>query len=172
MLRPNVEEALNRQVNAELFSSYLYLSMAAYFDSQNLPGMANWMRIQAQEELIHALKIFDFIGERDGRVLLTQIDSPKTEWTSPLNAFQDALEHERKVTGLINDLVDLSLAEKDHAANTFLQWFVTEQVEEEAAAKTIVDQLTMIADHPMALFMVDRELGQRTPPPTTTAPDA
>jgi len=167
MLKPNVEEALNRQVNAELFSSYLYLSMAAYFDSQTLAGMANWMRIQAQEELIHALKLFDFISERDGRVLLTQIDSPKTEWESPLNAFEDALGHERKVTGLINDLVDLSLGEKDHAANTFLQWFVTEQVEEEAAAKTIVDQLRMIADHPMALFMVDRELGQRIPPPPT-----
>jgi ferritin len=170
MLNPKIQDALNSQINAELYSSYLYLSMSAYFDSQNLAGMANWMRIQAQEELTHAMKFFDFVNERDGRVLLTQVESPKTEWTSPLDVFEDALAHERKVTGLINNLVDLSLGEKDHASNTFLQWFVTEQVEEEAAARTIVDKLKLIGDNPMPLYMLDGELGQRTAPaPTETA---
>ncbi len=169
MLKPNIQEALNGQVNAELYSSYLYLSMAAYFDSHNLAGMANWMRIQVQEELIHAMKLFDFINERDGRVLLAQVDAPKTEWTSPLDAFEDSLGHEQKVTGLINGLVDLSLGERDHASNTFLQWFVTEQVEEESGVKTIVDKLKMVGDNPVALYMLDGELGQRTlPPPAAT----
>ena len=164
MLKPRMQEALNEQINAEIYSSYLYLSMAAYFDSQTLEGMAAWMRVQAQEELIHAMKFFDFVNDRDGRVLLTRIEAPKTEWASPLDAFEDALQHERKVTGLINNLLDLALGEKDHAANTFLQWFVTEQVEEEAAAKTIGDKLRMIGDKPMALYMLDGQLGQRTLP--------
>jgi ferritin len=169
MLSSRIQDAFNRHVNAELYSAYLYLSMSAYFDSQNLAGMANWMRIQAQEELGHAGKFFDFINERDGRVLLTQIEAPRTEWSSPLDAFEDAFAHEQKVTGLINDLVDLSLGEKDHASNTFLQWFVTEQVEEESAAKTIVDKLKLIGDNPVALYMLDGELGQRTLPTPTTA---
>jgi ferritin len=170
MLNPKIEAALNSQINAELYSSYLYVSMSAYFDSQNLAGMANWMRIQAQEEVTHAVKFFDFVNERDGRVLLTQIEGPKTEWTSPLDVFEEAYAHEQKVTGLINDIVDLSLGEKDHASNAFLQWFVTEQVEEEAAAKTIVDKLKMIGDNPVALYILDGELGTRTlPAPTETA---
>ena len=169
MLKSRIQDAFNEQLNAELYSSYLYLSMSAYFDSRNLAGTANWMRIQAREELTHAMKFVDFINDRDGRVLLLQVEAPKTEWTSPLDAFEDALAHERKVTGLINDLVDLSLGEKDHASNTFLQWFVTEQVEEESTAKTIVDKLKLIGDNPVALYMLDGELGQRTlPPPTTT----
>ena len=170
MLNSKIQDAFNAQLNAETFSSYLYLSMSAYFDSQNFAGMANWMRIQAQEELTHAMKFFDFINERDGRVLLTQIETPKTEWASPLSAFEDAFEHEQKITGMINGLVDLSLGEKDHASNAFLQWFVTEQVEEESAAKTIVDRLKMIGDDAVALYMLDGELGQRTfQPPTETA---
>jgi ferritin len=169
MLSPKIQDAFNSQINAELYSSYLYLSMSAYCDSQNLAGMANWMRIQAQEEHTHAMKFFEFVNERDGRVLLTQIEAPKTEWTSPLDVFEETLAHEQKVTGLINDLVDLSLSEKDHASNTFLQWFVTEQVEEESTAKTIVDKLKLIGDNPVALYMLDGELGQRTlPPPTPT----
>jgi ferritin len=132
--------------------------------------MANWMRIQAQEEHGHAMKFFDFVNERDGRVVLTQIEAPKTEWTSPLDVFEDTLAHEQKVTGLINDLVDLSLGEKDHASNTFLQWFVTEQVEEESTAKSIVDKLKLIGDNPVALYMLDGELGQRTLPSPTAAP--
>lgn len=167
MLNPKIQDALNSQINAEIYSSYLYLSMSAYFDSQNLGGMANWMRVQAQEELTHAMKFFDFVNERDGRVQLTQVEAPKTEWTSPLEVFEDALAHEQKVTGLINNLVDLSLGEKDHASSTFLQWFVTEQVEEEAAARTIVEKLKLIGDNPMPLYMLDGELGQRTPPAQT-----
>jgi ferritin len=169
MLNPKIQDAFNQQLNAELYSSYLYLSMAAYFESENLAGMANWMRVQAQEELVHALKFFDFINERDGRVVLTQVDGPKTEWHAPLDAFDDAYQHEQKVTGLIHRLVDLSLGERDHAANTFLQWFVTEQVEEEASVKSIVDKLKLAGDNTVALFMLDGELGQRTPPPPPTA---
>jgi len=116
MLNPKIEDALNRQINAELFSSYLYLSMSAYFESKSLGGMANWMRIQAQEELLHAMKFYDFINERGGRVVLTEIEAPKTSWDSPLQVFEDTYEHECKVTGLINDLVGLAMAENDHAA--------------------------------------------------------
>jgi len=172
MLNPKIQEAFNRQLNAELHSSYLYLSMAAYFDSENLAGMAAWMRIQAQEELTHALKFFDFINERDGRVTLTQVEGPKTEWQSPLGAFEDAYGHECKITGLINQLVDFSIRESDHAANAFLQWFVTEQVEEEAAAKSIVDKLKLAGDNTVALLMMDGELGRRPPAaaPGATAP--
>jgi ferritin len=164
MLNSRIQDAFNEQLNAELFSAYLYLSMSAYFESENLAGMATWMRIQAQEELLHADRFFNFINDRDGRVVLKLIDAPKVEWSSPLEAFQDALEHERKITGLISELVDLSLSEKDHAGNTFLQWFVTEQVEEEASVKTIADKLELVGDNPVALYMLDGELGQRTLP--------
>ena len=169
MLNPKIQDAFNKQINAEVFSSYLYLSMSTYFDSQNLKGMANWMLIQAQEELQHAMKFLDFINERGGRVLLTQVEGPKTEWNSPLDVFEDAYGHECKVTGMINDLVDLSLSEKDHAANVFLQWFVTEQVEEEASAQEIADQLKLAGDQGGVLFMLDRELGTRTLGPSPTA---
>lgn len=166
MLSPKMEAALNSQINAEYYSSYLYLSMAAYFDSINLPGFANWMRVQQQEELVHALKFFDFVSERNGRVKLTAIEGPETEWANPLAVFEAALAHERLVTGLINKLVDLALAESDHASNNFLQWFVAEQVEEEATADGILQQLRLMKDAPGGLFMIDRELGQRvfTPP--------
>ena len=167
MLTSKTQEALNKQLNAELYSSYLYLSMSAFFESQSLAGMANWMRIQAEEELGHALKFFDFINERNGRVVLAQVDAPEIEWGSVLDAFKDTLTHEQKVTSLINELVNLSISEKDHAANAFLQWFVTEQVEEESAAQAIVDKLKLTGQDGMALFMLDAELGQRTPPPAT-----
>lgn len=168
MLNPKIQDAFNKQINAEVFSSYLYLSMSTYFDSQNLKGMANWMLIQAQEELQHAMKFLDFINERGGRVLLTQVEGPKTEWNSPLDVFEDAYGHECKVTGMINDLVDLSLSEKDHAANVFLQWFVTEQVEEEASTSKVAHQLELVGGKGDGLLMLDRELGQRMikiPPP-------
>ena len=165
MLKPKIEGAFNEQINAELFSSYLYLSMAAYFESQNLKGMANWMRIQAQEEIAHAMKFFDFVNERGGKVVLTRIDAPKVEWPSPLAGFQEAHQHECKVSGLINGLVDLALSEKDHAANAFLQWFVTEQVEEEASVLEIAEKLKRTGDQGSMLFMLDRELGQRKLPP-------
>ncbi|MBN2563604.1 MAG: ferritin [Phycisphaerae bacterium] len=169
MMNSKIERAFNEQLNAELFSSYLYLSMAAYFESQNLKGMAGWMRMQAIEEHMHAMKFFDFINERGGTVTLAQIDAPKTEWTSPLEVFEHTCKHESKVTGLINALVDLALNEKDHAANAFLQWFVTEQVEEEASAQEIAGKLKLVGDRGGMLFMLDRELGQRTPPAAPTA---
>lgn len=171
MLNKKIQDAFNGQINAELCSSYLYLSMSAYFESANLAGMAAWMKIQAQEELLHAMKFFDFINERDGRVGLSQIEAPKTEWESALDVFEDAYAHECKVSGLINELVDLSIGEHDHAANAFLQWFVTEQVEEESTALTIVDKLKRAGDSSVALLMLDGELGQRTPPAPATAPE-
>ena len=161
MLKENVQKALNDQINAEFFSSYLYLSMANYFESNSLSGFANWMTIQAQEELTHAMKILDYVNERGARVFLTAIEGPKTEWNSSLEAFEEAYQHEQKITGLINDLTDLAIAEKDHATKNFLQWFVTEQVEEEASVDEIVNKLKLIGDSGHGLFMLDREMGLR-----------
>ena len=169
MIKEKMQEALNQQVNAELYSSYLYLSMAAYFESINLKGFANWMRVQTQEELVHAMKFYDFIIERGGKVVLSAIESPPTEWASPLAVFKHAYEHEQKVTGLINTLVDLAIAEQDQATNNFLQWFVAEQVEEEASADEVVQKIKLMGDASGGLFMLDRELAQRvfTPPAAT-----
>jgi ferritin len=166
MISKKMEKALNEQVNAELFSAYLYLSMEAYFKSLNLNGFANWMRVQTQEEVSHAMKIYDFIDERGGRITLKAIDGPETKWDSPLAVFNAVYEHEQKVTNLINDLVNLAIEEKDHATNTFLQWFVNEQVEEEASADQVVQQLKLMEKAPGGLFLLDRELAQRvfTPP--------
>ena len=168
MISKKMEDALNEQVNAELYSAYMYLSMESYFKAQNLNGFANWMRVQTQEEVAHATKIYDFINERGGRAILKAIEGPPTEWDSALAVFMAAYEHEQKVTGLINNLVDLAIKEKDHATNSFLQWFVNEQVEEEASADGIVQQLKMMENAPGGMFMLDRELGQRvfTPPAT------
>ena len=163
-----MEEALNGQLNAELYSAYLYLSMAAYFESADLAGFANWMRVQFQEEQFHAMKFYDYIIERGGRVTLTQIEAPPSEWNSSPAVFEATLEHEQKVTGLINDLVYLARDEKDNASEIFLQWFVNEQVEEEDNAGTIVGQLKLIKNSPEALFMMDKDMAQRvfTPPVT------
>lgn len=161
MINKKMEEAINKQINAELYSSYLYLSMSAYFSLINLGGFANWMKIQAQEELTHAMKFYDYINERGGKVTLTKIEQPKTEWKSALEAFEDTYNHECVVTGLINDLVNLAIEEKDHSSNVFLQWFVTEQVEEEASAQEILDKLKFIGDNGAALFMIDKDLSQR-----------
>ncbi len=168
MISNKMEEALNEQINAEMYSAYLYLSMESYFKSLNLNGFANWMRVQTQEELMHAMKIYDFVNERGGRVTLKAIDGPPTKWESPLAVFEAVYTHEQKVTALINQLVDLTIKEKDHATNTFLQWFVNEQVEEESSADEIVQQLKMMGNAPGGMFMLDRELGQRvfTPPAT------
>jgi ferritin len=168
MLNAKVEKAINEQILAETYSAYLYLSMAAYFESKGLRGMASWMKCQAQEELTHAMKFFNFVGERGGRVVLGAIEAPPGEWESPLAVFESALGHERKVTALINDLVDLAIAEKDHASRSLLEWFVDEQVEEEATAGGIVDQLKLIGEGGQGLLMLDRELGARSfayPPP-------
>jgi ferritin len=161
MISTRIQDAFNKQLNAELYSSYLYLSMSAYFESVNLLGCANWMRCQAQEELVHAMKFYTYITGRGGIVLLTTIDGPPTGWSSPVRAFEDAYKHEQKVTGLINGLVDMTLEEKDHASNAFLQWFVTEQVEEEASANDVVQKLNLAGDQGGGLFLVDRELAQR-----------
>ncbi len=129
MIKEKIQAALNEQLNAEMYSSYLYLSMSAYFESVALKGFANWMRVQTQEELIHAMKFYDFIQESGGKVILTAVDAPQIQWDSPLAAFEHVYQHEQKVTGLINNLVNLAVTEADHAANNFLHWFVTEKVE-------------------------------------------
>ena len=161
MLSQKMEESLNKQVNAELYSSYLYLSMSAYFSEINLSGCAHWMRLQAQEELSHALKLYDYINERGGRPVLESIEAPRSSWGSPTEVFENVLSHEQKVTGLINDLVDLAIQQKDHATNNFLQWFVSEQVEEEASANEVLQRIRMTGNDGGGLFMLDQELGKR-----------
>jgi len=161
MIGAKIQEAFNGQINAEIYSSYLYLSMSSYFESINLKGFANWMRCQAQEELVHAMKFYNFISERGGKVTLSSVEGPPSGWKSPLNAFEDAYAHEQKVTALINGLVDLAIQEKDHASNTFLQWFVNEQVEEESSADGVVQQLKLAGGQGSGLFMIDRELAAR-----------
>jgi ferritin len=144
--------------------------MSAYFQSKSLGGFASWMRVQAQEEMVHAMKIYDFINERSGRVILAPIEAPPTEWNSPLATFEAVYEHEQKVTGLINELMELALEKHDHATNIFLQWFVSEQVEEEDSANDVVEKIKLMGDARGGLFMLDRELGQRvfTPPAATS----
>ena len=161
MISEKMQGAINAQVNAELYSAYLYLSMSAWFEAENLPGMAAWMQAQAQEETVHAMKLYGYVHEARGRATLAPIEGPPGEWDSPLAVFEAAFAHEQKVTGLIDGLVDLAIAEKDHATQIMLQWFVTEQVEEEASADQVVQQLKRIGDSPNALAMLDRELGQR-----------
>jgi len=170
MLSDKMQEALNDQLNAEIYSSYLYLSMEAYFHSKSLTGFANWMRIQTQEELTHSMKFYEFISERGGRVNLKPIDAPPGDWESPLAVFEAGYQHETLVSGRINKLVDLSLAESDHATNSFLQWFVSEQVEEEDSASTVVERIKLVGEAPGGLFLLDQELGQRTfTPPADSA---
>ena len=161
MLSARMQEELNKQINAEIWSAYLYLSMNAYFSSKSLNGFAGWMKVQAMEEMTHAMKLYDYVNERSGRIKLTAIDGPPTEWASPAATFDETLKHEQKVTGMINNLVNLAISESDHATNNMLQWFVKEQVEEEANASEILDQLKLIKDDPNALLMLDRELGTR-----------
>ena len=163
MLTDKMQKALNGQMNAELYSSYLYLSMNAYFKSVNLDGFANWMYYQAQEELEHAMKFYEFICQRGGRVQLAQIEAPPSEWNSPLAVFEDTLAHEQKVTGLINDLVEIANEERDHASQIFLQWFVSEQVEEEDSVGGVLEQLKLMGEAKGGLFMMDREMAKRRP---------
>ena len=162
MLKESVEKALNKQINAELYSAYLYQSMAAYFEDKSLDGFARWMDLQAEEEMEHARKIYDFVNERGGRVILEGIEKPKSDWNSNLEVFEYSLEHEEKVTAMINDLVALAAEEKDYATHSFLQWFVDEQVEEEDTFGEIVDKLKLVGDSTQGLFMMDDKLGVRT----------
>lgn len=161
MISKKMQDALNKQINAEFYSSYLYLAMSAHFEDTNMNGFANWMKMQSAEEYGHAMKIYSYLNEVGAKVELNAIDQPKGSWNQPVDAFKDALEHEKKVTKMINDLADLAVEEKDHATNIFLHWFVTEQVEEVASVENIVKKFEMIGDNKGALFMFDRELGQR-----------
>ena len=156
-----MQDAINEQINAEIRSSYLYLSMSAYFESQSLKGFAKWMRIQAKEELEHAMKFFDYVHERGGRVVLKPIEAVKTGWNNATEAFEDTYKHEMLVTSLIDKLTDLAHSENDHASEVFLQWFINEQVEEEDNASYILSQLKMIGDSTQGLLNLDRELGNR-----------
>lgn len=160
MISDKIQVAMNRQCNREIFSAYLYLSMAAYFDSTNLPGFANWMKAQAQEEMTHAMKFYDHINERGGRIIMQDIEAPQTEWDSPQAIFEHTFKHEQLVTSFINDLVDLSVKEKDDASNSFLQWFVSEQIEEVASSNKILQKIKSITDK-AGLLMLDQQLGQR-----------
>jgi len=161
MIKEKVLDAINSQINAEIHSAYLYLSMAAYFKSVNLEGFAAWMNVQVEEELEHAGKFYNFVHQRGGKVILTAIDGPKTQWSSTREAFEDALKHEQYITRRINDLMDVALAEKDHATQIFLQWFVTEQIEEEDNVSGVLEKIKMLEGAKGGLFMLDRELGQR-----------
>ncbi|UCF10495.1 MAG: ferritin [Candidatus Bipolaricaulota bacterium] len=172
MIGERMQDAINAQIKEEMESAYLYLSMVGYFESIGLEGMAQWMKAQVQEEVAHAMRFFDHLVERDGRVKLLALAEPKTEWSSPLDAFQAALAHEEYITGKISDLVTLAAEENDHAAAIMLQWFVSEQVEEEATASRIVDLLARIGTDGPGLVMVDRELGARVPMCTPAPADS
>ena len=161
MLSKKVQDAINEQIKNELYSGYLYLAMSAYFEAKNLPGFAHWMRLQAEEEQEHALKFFDFVNDRGARVVLQAIDQPPVEWESPLAVFEQTLEHEQKVTGLINQLYELALEENDYPTQVMLQWFIDEQVEEEKNATEIVETLRLAGEKGQALIMMDRALARR-----------
>lgn len=161
MLSKKLQDALNEQMRNELYSAYVYLSMSAHLATAHFPGFARWMRVQSQEEYSHAMKIYDFVLERGGQVVLKPIEQPPAQFKSPLDVFQQALKHEQKVTSMINQLYELAVKENDYPTQVMLQWFVTEQVEEENTAGAIVEQLKMIGNEPTALFMLDRELGAR-----------
>jgi len=158
-------KAMNDQIKNELESYYIYLSMAAYFHSISLDGMGHWMRCQAHEEMIHARKFFDHIIDRGGKVLLQDVKQLKTEWQSPLEAFRDAYEHEKFITGKINELTAIAREEKDYASEPLLAWFSDEQIEEEASTGKIADELEMVGEDKSGLLMIDRELAARAYPP-------
>ena len=162
MISQSLTDALNEQLKQELYSSYLYLSMSAYCDEKNLPGFAHWMRLQADEEREHAMKVFDFIQDRDRRAVLHALPQPPRDFGSPTNLFEQVLAHEQEVTSLIEQLYRKAAAEQDHATQIFLEWFISEQVEEEKTASQILETLRMAGEHNVALLMLDRELGART----------
>ena len=160
-MNKKVEDALNQQIKHELDSAYVYLSMSAFCESRSLTGFAHWMRSQYEEETVHAMRLYDFVHARGGRVALKGLDQPPTEFGSPLKLFQEVLDHEKRVTGLIHDLYELALSEKDYATQVELQWFITEQVEEEASVGDIIDQLKLVGDSGPALHRMDRHLAKR-----------
>lgn len=162
MLTPKLQDALNAQINAELWSAYLYLSMSQNFNAEGMPGVANWFMVQFQEEQAHAQILMNYVNQRGGRVELKAIDAVPTSWESAIAAFKDTLEHEKKVTSLINALYSLAEAEKDYATRDRLNWFVSEQVEEEDSCRQMIDKLTLIGDNGMGLYTIDQELATRT----------
>ena len=170
MLKERVEDKLNSQMNAELYSAYLYFSMAAYFESINLKGFANWVQVQAQEELTHVLRVFNYVNDKGGRAKMAAVDAPPDAWDSPLAVVQKVYEHECSVSELINECVSLAIGENDYSTHTFLQWFVAEQVEEEAAADDILQKLKLIGDNSSGLYLLDSELGSRRLDPGALAP--
>ncbi len=169
MITKKIEEALNKQVNAELYSAYLYLSMSAWCEQKNFKGFANWLRVQYQEETAHALKIFDYVLERGGTIVLDKIDNPPHNWNNIIDVFEQVLNHEKYVTSIINNLVNIAIEEKDYATNNMLQWFVNEQVEEEASATEILEQLKSFDGKGAPLFFMDKELKQRVFTPIDSA---
>ncbi len=162
MIKDTVLKAFNEQINAEIHSAYLYLSMCAWFESKGLSGFANWMKVQYQEELTHAMKFFDYIHERNGRVILDPIAAVPSDFEGVIDVFEKTLAHEQKVTSLINRLVDVSVAAGDHASQSFLKWFIDEQVEEEANVQAILDDLNLISGQGNGIFMMNRELAARS----------
>ena len=163
MLSERMLETLNKQINYEFFAAYSYLALTAYFEDTDLKGFAHWMRLQHEEELVHAYKVFDFVNDRGGRVTLAALDTPQASWDSPLEALAFALEMERQNSQHIYAVVDIAMEERDHATHAFMQWFVNEQVEEEALASDMLQQLRLVGDNNNGLFLMDRELGQRQP---------
>ena len=170
MLDKKMQDALNAQINWELYSGYLYLSMAAQFSESGMPGGQNWMTVQYKEELAHAEKMFVYVTARGGRVVLDAIPRPTTEWADGLSMFKEALEHEQGVTQRIFELASLALELKDHATYNFLQWFIAEQVEEEESAGDMVQKFTMAGEHPAGMYQLDKELAARVFTPPATAP--
>ncbi|MBR6640282.1 MAG: ferritin [Muribaculaceae bacterium] len=172
MLSKTIEDAINAQINAELWSAYLYLSMATNFEAQGRSGIANWFKIQFKEEQAHAEIFMNYVNARGGRVILKPIDAVETEWATPLDAFKATLAHEQKVTALINNLYALAESERDYATRDRLNWFISEQVEEEESAQELIDKFSLIGDNGMGLYMLDQELAARvfnTPSPLATA---
>ena len=161
-MTPSLTAALNDQLKHELYSSYLYLAMSAYCDSQNLPGFAHWMRLQANEEREHAMKFYDFILDRDARVALQPLAQPPQDFGSPLGVFEQVLAHEQEVTSLIEQLYRKASAEQDHATQVFLEWFITEQVEEEKTSTALAERLRLVGDSATGLLILDRQFGERT----------
>lgn len=162
MLSPKIQDAINAQINAELWSAYLYLSMAMNFEAKGRPGIANWFKVQFQEEQAHAQVFINYVNQRGGRVMLKAIDEVPTEWDTALDAFKATLAHEQKVTALINALYTLAEQEADYATRDRLNWFVSEQVEEEDNCRQLIDKFSLIGDNGMGIYMLDQELGSRT----------
>lgn len=169
MLSERMVEALNKQINREIYSAYLYLSMSAYDTFKGLKGFANWFMVQYQEEMTHVMKIYDYINDQGSKVKLMAVEQPPTEFGSPLEMFEKTLEHEKFVTRCINDLVNIAIEEKDHATKIFLQWFVTEQIEEEANDNDIIAKLKLVGKEGNGLFMIDKELATRVFVPPATS---